>query len=1015
MKLTTAERPGAGWWLWLALLFSIGLVRAQVPEAVERRYRIDASTVESGLPSGVINAVLQTSEGYLWLGTANGLVRFDGVRFTVYPSSPKPEFASSRISVLHEDANGVMWIGTEGGGVVSYKEGEFKTYSVASGLAGDSVSAITSDTQGNLWVATVGGALSRYRSGEFTPFTPRGEFGTGTIESLADAGAGTLWWCNGSTLGTFREGEFQATSSAGDDRLRIGAVGFSRFWLLEKSMLRRWITGSPSGDPIALPEGVEAAQVTALYQDREGALWLGTSGAGLYLIKDGAVRRFTTQDGLSQNSILCITQDKEGNLWVGTNGGGLNRLRESAFEIYDTKRGLSQNIIYSIAGGRDGSVWIGTDGGGLNRVRDGEVARYGPMHKLDSLTVWSVLEDRAGMVWAGTRNGLYKFNGLRFERVGQKQDGGGLASQDIRCLYEDSKDRLWVGTFGGGISRIVDNRATLTFNARTHPEFFTSSGSDVRALIEDKEGSLWIGTGGGGLIRFKDASFNVFRKSDGLTSDFIRVLFVDSEGLLWIGTNTGLTCLRRGRFIKFTTATSLPDDVISQIFEDDRGNLWLGTNRGVVKVSRRALLSFADGRVPSFTTVLYDRSDGLAGRECNGGFQPSGYKDPAGKLWIPTSEGVSVVDPANIRPNPRPPQVIVEAVLANGTVIEPRRYTNTAELDERLVYRIPPGTDRLEFHYTGLSYVAPRRIRFTYQLKGYDATPQDGENRRAALYLDVPPGKYSFQVQAANSDGVPNVLGRVVGVLVLPRFYQTIWFQAGMSLLVIFFVFAFFRYLSIRKLRQRLVVLEQQRALDRERTRIAQDMHDDLGARITRIGLLTELVRRKVPQNEEMNKVSARIEEATREVVHTLDEIVWAVNPKNDTLDRLAAFIAQYADDYFEITPIRCRLDLPSNLPPLPLSAEMRHSLFLVVKESLNNIAKHSEASEVRITLTYEHPRLRILIEDNGKGFSLEEANPTRNGLMNMKKRIEEAGGKLDLASEKGKGTRIQLEIKLGT
>lgn len=1015
--LRQPARVISGLIFWCVLLFlSAATVLPQTnTNLTEKRYRFDVYTIEHGLPSGVINAVLQTSEGYLWLGTANGLMRFDGVRFV--PVNP-PELISSRISVLHEDPNKVLWIGTEGGGVVSYKDGEFKNYTVASGLASDSVSAITSDNQGNVWVATLGGALNRFRSGGFTPYTARLEFKVGTIESLADGG-GNVWWCTGNTLGMFREGEFISHPDfvSGEERIRMGCATANGFWMIEKGALVQWPGFRRGDESWNLPEGLEPSLISVFYRDREGSIWIGTSGKGLYLFHDGAFRHFTKADGLAQNSILSIVQDKEGNVWVGTNGGGLNRMRESAFDIYDRERGLSLNNILSITGGKDGSVWIGTEGGGLNRLRDGNIITYDQRTGgLRNQVVWSVLEDQAGYIWAGTKEGLYRFDGIRFRRIGERKPKSTdvLPSQDVRVVYEDRAGRLWVGTYGGGLTRIVDGRVSNTFDSKKNPEAFSSNGNDVRALLEDSEGNLWIGTFGGGLIRFKNSIFTPFRRAD-LGSDFIRALFEDSDGVLWIGTNNGLVCLRRGKFFRFSTQNSLPDDVISQIFEDDKDNLWLGTNRGVVKASRRALLSFADGRVKEYVSVLYDRSDGLAGRECSGGFQPWGYKDPEGKLWFPTNDGVSVIDPASVKPNARPPMVAIESVVADGIEIEPRRYTNTVEFESQFVYRIPAGTERLEFRYTGLSFVAPRRIRFTHQLKGFDQTWIDDENRRTTFYLDPPPGKYSFQVLAENSDGVQNRVGRTIGIIVLPRLYQTIWFQLGVVVFIILLIFGFFRYLSIRKLRQQLVILEQQRALDRERSRIAQDMHDDLGARITRIGLLTEMVRRKAPKTDEMNKVSARIDEATREVVHTLDEIVWAVNPKNDTLDRLVAFIGQYAEDFFEITPMRCRLDLPTDVPPVPLSAEMRHNLFLVVKESLNNIVKHSEASEVKVTLVYKQPKLEIRVEDNGKGFLLEEADPTRNGLMNMKKRIENGGGKLELQSEKGKGTRITLEVKLGT
>lgn len=1005
--------------LWLCLVLGgcfSGTAWAQGEEKHERRYQIDSYTTESGLPSGVVNAILQTTEGYIWLGTANGLVRFDAMQFTSYSQANTPEFVSSRISALYQDMDGVLWIGTEGGGVVSYAKGSFKNYSISSGLAADSVSTIMVDIQQNLWVATVGGALNKFRSGEFTPYTPRGEFTIGTIENLADAGGGNLWWASGNSIGEFREGEFTPRPRTNEERIRMGGTTLMGFWLVENDSLQFWSGGQPSGVSYRLPDGLESSQVTVVYRDtKESIIWLGTSGMGLYRFENN---RFyppiTTQDKLSHNSILSLAQDKEGNLWVGTNGGGLNRIRETAFEVYNTARGLSQNVILTVAGGQDGSVWIGTDGAGLNRLKDGNIRTYGPQEGLGkNLPIWSVLEDHKRELWVGTKSGLYHFNGFKFDRYGRAD---GLPGEDIRALYEDKKGRLWVGTFGRGLCLIVDGKVTRVFSSPAYPEF---ASNDIRALLETADGSLWIGTAGGGLIQFKASKFASYRKNKGLGSDFIRTLYEDSEGILWIGTNNGLTCLRKGKFYRFSTASGLPDDVISQIFEDqDRGNLWLGSNRGVFRVARRALLSFADGRMEGFTSVLYDRSDGLAGRECNGGSQPSGYKDAQGKLWFPTSDGVSVIDPANLRPNPRWPLVVVETVKADGREIVPRRYLAEGESPfpaVQTVYRIPPGTDRLEFYYAGLSFVAPRRVKYSYQLENHDAGMLNNDTLRMARYFELRPGRYTFHVTAANSDGVVNPKGETVGVIVLPRFYQTLWFQISAVVLAAFLVFAFFRYLTVRSLKMRLMVLEQQRALDRERSRIAQDMHDDLGARVTRIGLLTELIVRKAPNSEEVRSVSGKIQDAMREVVHTLDEIVWAVNPKNDTLDRLAVFITQYAEDYFEITPIRCRLDVPSSFPALPLSAELRHSLFLVVKESLNNIVKHSGATEVQIVMRYERPDFEIRIEDNGKGFLLAEANQSRNGLVNMKKRIEEAGGRFELDSEKGKGTHIRLSIKLGT
>ncbi|HSH92925.1 MAG TPA: triple tyrosine motif-containing protein, partial [Roseimicrobium sp.] len=327
--------------------------------------------------------------------------------------------------------------------------------------------------------------------------------------------------------------------------------------------------------------------------------------------------------------------------------------------------------------------------------------------------------------------------------------------------------------------------------------------------------------------------------------------------------------------------------------------------------------------------------------------------------------------------------------------------------------KVLPGKERLEFHYTGLSFIAPKRVTFQYRLEGLDLNWIQADSRRAAIYMNVPAGKYTFRVMAANNDGVWNEIGASMAFTVLPPFWKTWWFASISGCVLVLLVWGFLRYLSIRKLRRQVIALQHQHALEKERARIAQDMHDDLGASITQIGLLCELMKRQVDTKQDVAPLADRMIGTSRDVVNTLDEIVWAVNPKNDRLNQLGDYITQYGEDYFDASPIRCRMDVPTNLPATPLSAEMRHNLFMVVKEAFNNIVKHSKATEVWLRLSIEGSVLVLVIEDNGKGFSLDKTSHRRNGLQNMKKRIEESGGSFGLTTEPGKGTRIVLRVNL--
>lgn len=975
--------------LWPASFPGMGAETELLP-----KHRFDVWRTEDGLPQSSITAILQSRDGYLWLGTQRGLVRFDGFVFKVFDADNTPQLKSDNINRLFEDEERNLWIGTENGGVTRYREGKFSSFDSADGLADNSVSAIGADSQGNVWVGTASGGLHQFREWEFVSYPVlRGMAGSSEnrVFSIAPGGGRKIWLSTPEVLGHFQEGEFVPVLRDSSKTLHMSAARDGGLWVVVDGHLVKFDSQGGTNDfGACLPAG-ETVRITSVHEDRKGRVWIGTYGEGLIEFEEGKFTRISTADGLLNNLILAVQEDMDGNLWIGTNGGGLYRMKEPLFDIYAHPGGLSANVVLSICESHDGSMWIGTDGGGLSRLREGRFVPVTLQRDARIRSVWAVYEDREGTVWIGTGGkGVYQ---LKEDNLAPYRKS--LGNQKVRAIYQDAKGTMWIGTEDSGVTRIEGEKITR------YTQRDGLSSNDVRAFCEDRQGNLWIGTAGGGLNRFAEGRFQVFQTRNGLASDYIRAMYEDRQGALWIGTGGGLSRLKDGRFQSFSMRNNLADNIISQVFEDDRGNLWMGSFRGVFRVTMRDLERVSDGSLRRLTSVVYGKADGLIERECTGGVQPSGWKSRDGRLWFPTINGVAVVDPAAIKMNPRPPPVVIEDFEVDGK-----------SLGSGSTFTIPYGKEKYSIYYTAFNFTSPRRLRFQYKLTGVDPEWVDAGPARKANYGFLPPGTYQFQVIAGNNDGKWNEIGKSIQLTILPPFWRTWWFLSSAGLLVIAAFAGTFRYLSVKKLQRKLELLQQQHALDNERARIAKDMHDDLGARMTQIGLLSELITREAHKEKEAQALAAKLAAKSREVASTLDEIVWAVNPRNDTFDRLLDYLVHYAEEFFEITPVRCRMEVPTDLPDFPLAAETRHSLFLAYKETLNNIIKHAEASEVRIRVSVTDPVVELVIEDNGKGFDPGTVRSTSNGLINLKKRLEDIGGQCELNSEPGRGTRVKLSFR---
>jgi signal transduction histidine kinase len=735
-------------------------------------------------------------------------------------------------------------------------------------------------------------------------------------------------------------------------------------------------------------------------QDPELNLWIGLGDGRLARLRKGQFDIYGKQDGLADDSVSCMHVDREANLWVGTEFGGLNRMQPRRLITYSTPEGLGSENVWCISNARDGGLWIGTDGG-LTRYRNGVFVNQLLGDGAADNQVKTVLEDKDGNVWVGTRSRgirLVRDNVVSFVSTTDRQYwwNGTLRDHDeINSLYQDRSGNIWAGT-PEGLSQFEKGVRT-----RRYAKADGLPHNDVRAIHETDSGDLWVGTYGGGISRLRDGKFTTYTTQDGLSDNVVWIMHEGPNGSYWIGTEQGLTWMKDGRFVPITTRHGLFDNVINDVMADGFGYLWIGCNRGLYRVEERRLIDIVEKRATHVEYTSYGVSDGMRSSETNGENQPAACRAPDGMLWFPTTDGVVVIDPAQVPKNERRPPVVIETVR-----IDDKEYDATRPV------RLSPGQGSVvEFRFTANSLTASDKVLFRYRLDGWDREWTRADIRREAFYTSLRPNRYTFRVIACNNHGLWNDEGDSFEFQITPHFYQTFPFYAAVAttLLAIGYGIHRIRVSVVKKIER----LERQAALEKERTRIANDMHDDLGSSLTQIALTSELASRELSANPGAAGHVASITNTAREVFRAMDEIVWAVNPKHDSLDSLVAYVGRYSQRFLGQTGIRCRIDLPDQLPPCALTAEERHNLFLAVKEGLHNIVKHAGATEVWIRAAIDNGDCVITIQDDGRGFDRHSVRPEGNGLNNMHGRMVAVGGRFEIQTGHNGGTTLKLFVRL--
>ena len=729
------------------------------PGTAIKHYGHDVWQIEDGLPQNGVRDIAQTPDGYLWIATLEGLVRFDGVQFTIFDKSNTEALKDNSINALEVGRDGSLWA-TTSGGLIRIKDGQFTPYTIADGLSSNRVSSLQTAPDGSIWIGSMDGGLDRLKDGRFIHY-----LGKDLITALHTGRDGSVWVKSqgqGKQLLRFKnEGVssliVEGGGLSGDEVRRVYEGSDGSLWLSTAESLKRLKDGRVT--TYTKRDGFPAANGSTLIflEDRDGNLWLGAED-GLYRFEGGKFISFTRKDGLSGNSVSALFEDTEGSLWVGTIGGGLNRFKDEKFIGYTVKTGLAGEFATGIYQDREGVFWFGTRDGGLSRLKDGKFTNYTTKDGLSSIAVSSIYQSADGGIWIGTKGGgLNRFKDGKFTHY---KDAKNIPLNHLRAVYEDRKGTLWLAS-AAGVRQFTDGKFITYTIADGLPHNL------AHAFYEDPNGDMWIATDGG-LCKYSGGKFTAYGAKEGLSNSTVLSIYGDREGSLWLGTwGGGLNRFRDGKFTAYTTREGLFDDIVFQVLEDDRGDFWMSCNRGIFRVSRSQFDDLDQRRIKRLTSTAYDADDGMPSRECNGGFQYAGFKASDGKLWFPTIKGVVSIDPNNIDFNQPAPPVIIERMLADGKPVD---ITQLAQ--------VQPGAGKLEIHYTGLSFLHPKRVMFKYKLEGYDEEWVEAGTQRVAYYTNLPPGNYTFRVMASNDKRVWNEAVAATRLYLQPHFYQTRWFYA---------------------------------------------------------------------------------------------------------------------------------------------------------------------------------------------------------------------------------------------
>jgi signal transduction histidine kinase/ligand-binding sensor domain-containing protein len=802
--------------LWMAIGCLLAPVRVEAsldPSKDIEQYVRQAWGAESALPPSA-QAIAQTGDGYLWIGTEAGLARFDGVRFTLFNKKTTPALHSDQVTALLVDREQNLWVGTHGGGVSRFAKGHMDAAAHIREATDLTVNVLFQDRKGAVWAGTEAGGLLRFAGDSASSVTTANGLADNSVFAIAEDRHGALW------VGTYRGlsrlvggkpqvlSKEQAFAGLFVRALCVDLNGDVWAGTIGDGL---WRMSDSSRSNFKRQAGLNDNGITSLFADRAGTLWIGTQSRGLERLTKGRLSALEENDSSSSNGVLTIFEDRAGSLWTGGTSAGLTHFRDGVFTTLGKPQGLASDVVLPVFQDHAGAVWIGTDQG-LTRWQSGSFVNFTTRDGLPEGLIFSITEDTEGSLWVASRHGLARLRDRRFKVYTEKE---GLPRSTIICSLADRKGGIWVGS-RSGLSHFSGGRfETLTTANGLSNDF-------VLSLYEDREATLWIGTDAG-LNRLRDGAITVYTIREGLSSDVVWSITGDSDGALWLGTSGGgVNRLKNGKFSSITTDNGLIDDAVFEVLDDRRGRLWMTSNKGVSWVSKQELNEVADGTRKRITADIYDTRDGLRSRECNGGFQPAGLVTTDGRVMFPTNKGLAVANLTTLENAGEPLNVSLEYLEADD-----REYS----LERRV--EIPPGLGKLSFSFTAPNFSAPEKLKFRYQMEGFDRDWSAFTTRREAYYTNIQPAEYRFRVMACLNGVCKEADG--AKIVLRPYFYQTGLFNVLLCVAMGASAFGLYRIRvgHLRGSAQKLAALVEERTADlRKSEQELRRSRDELEARV---------------------------------------------------------------------------------------------------------------------------------------------------------------------------------------
>lgn len=953
-----------------------------LPADLHSEFLVNVWQTSDGLPINVLQDIQQTPDGYLWIGTSQGLARFDGTRFDLFFGIPEGLRYGSRCWPLQLDQRGRLWVGTDQVGVAVLETNGFFEVLTNNVLTARAESLCPDSHSAMFWVDALG-AYGKVSSDTFEP--AEGFLGKvpGVSKWIRERD-GTMWLQTPRWLRVLTDGRLRNFDQRGGPTIVAAPRTAGGLWVASQGRLNIVRKDSTNHVVAPFPWLGEGNRATTMLEDKPGRLWLGTATQGLFCYENGQFRHVLP----IASAILCLYEDMHGSIWAGTRGGGLIQIRQRQFFVHDLRSGLANEFVNSLCEDSTGRMWIASAEGHLGWWKDATWHMAGPREQWPPAEPVAVAPARDGGVFVSTAGRqIFRFADDRFTEVTLPPGGlKGIAAD----LLHDSQGRLWM---------VTDNDGILCYDGTALHAFSMSDGlpsNYMRRILEDENGTIYAGDWEGAIVRLDADRWLTVRERSG-HRDAVRSMIV-ADGTIWVGTSAGgLLRVRGGRTTRVSVEEGLPDVCIQQLLLDGHGSLWGGTPHKLFKLSLKQLDDVMAGRADQLQPISYGLGDGLPATSFGAWNDPRSWRRSNGELWFATANGAIHFNPATLAES-KPPRAIIEQILVNG------RRIHRDELQH-----LRSGS-RVEFKFAAPCLLSPDRVRFRYMLSGIDTDWVYAEEARSATYASLPPGEHVFKVVASSPEGLWGESAAVQPLKAHPFFWQTNWFWALVAAALAGTSVWLLRRAAVHRLQRRIERMRHEQVVHRERARIAKDIHDELGANLTSIGLMAEMGGRHKADATAIGHEFRQISETARESVAAMDAIVWALNPGNDSLDHFANYLAQFTREFFRPTALRTRLELPADLPAEPMGTELRHQMLLIVKECYNNIVRHAQAQEVRLELAFEHHQLRMCIADDGKGIDGTASAEGQDGLRNLDSRIRALGGSMSVQTDSS-GTRFEFIV----